>query len=276
MVLDFSKVFGVSLRYPFERNAYLLFFAVNIVFAIGGWFLTGYFIGDMTDLETIPALEQMIPFVAYVLPLVIASWLATLFLMPAYFENAAHFYRGKRKAISEGFALSKKRFVSMFALFLILGLIQLACLGGFLLTLLSIPLLSSPEGLAILSAAAIWVIAGSVAGAVVIFTTFLSPVFCALEKAKPLEAIRKSWGAVLKNKANTLLFFVIFIVMFFGITIIGSMPESVYYILAGQPSSLSVTSFLFMLLRAAVSTYTSLFAYASLVSYYTGIKKTKD
>lgn len=273
MRVNFSKIFGLSFRYPFQRDVYLLLFAVNMVFAIAGWFLNGYFIGDVTNLENLAFLDNFIPFLAYAIPLTIAGWLVMIFLVPAYFDNATHFHQGKRKALAESFAVSKKRFLPVLAVFIILGLVVLACLGGLILSAASV--FSSPIDFTLLMIGGLWSIIGIIVGIVFVFMTFLSLVFCVVEKARPLESIKKSWKTAGKNKVNTLLFLIILIALYIAVAIIGTIPESVFNVVSGTPQVLSVTSFSFMLVRTVFNTYLALFAYSSLVSYYFSIKKAK-
>lgn len=274
MRVNFSKLFGLSFRYPFHRDVYLLLFAVNMVFAIAGWFLTGYFIGDVTVFEDVTVMVNFIPFLTYAIPLTIAGWLVTIFLIPAYFDNVTHFHKGKRKALAESFAVSKKRFLPALAVFVILGLVVLACLGGLILSAASV--LYSPADFTLLMIGGLWSIIGIIVGVVFFFMTFLSPVFCVVEKARPLESIKKSWKTAGKNKVSTLLFLIILTALYIAVAIIGTIPESVFNVVSGTPQALSVAGFSFMLVRTVFNTYLALFAYSSLVSYYFSIKKAKD
>jgi hypothetical protein len=273
MSVDFIKVFRASLRYPLRKDAYLIFFVIQIILGIAGWLVSGYLGGDIVGPDGTLMMENMLPFMVYLLPLAIAGWVVMVFLLPAYMDNSAHFCKGKRKAILESFEVSRKRFLPTLAVFVILGLILLACFGGFILLVASVPIIFSPTGMMLTAVGTVWTIAGLIIGIIVAFTTFLSPVFCVLEKQKPLDSIKKSWKLVKKNKASTLIFFVIFFAVYLGIAIAGALPEIIFAFFYDTPAALSPAGFSLMVVRTAVNAYLMLFVLASLVSYYFGIKK---
>lgn len=273
MGVDFNKVFRVSLKYPLKMDVYLTFFVIQIIFGIISWFLMGYVGGEIFGPDGSPVMENIVPFVTYLLPIAVAGWIVMVFLLPAYLDNSAHFTKGKRKPILESFEISKKRFLPTLAVFVIIGLVLLACFGGLILLVASVPIASSPEGLTLIAIGGIWFIIGLVASIIVIFTTFLSPVFCVLEKQKPLESIKKSWKLVVKNKANTLVFFIIFFMAYMAIAIAGSLPEIVFTLFYGQPATLSLESFSLMAMRTIVNAYLVIFMLSSTVSYYLSISK---
>jgi len=273
MTVDLGKVFRTSLTYPFKKDVYLVLFVIQLIFGVASWLLTGYLGGEIIGPDGLPVMENIIPFLLYFLPLSIAGWFVAILLFPAYLDNSAHFYKGKSRPIIGSLEISRKRFLPMLAVFVVLGLIMLACFGGIILLMLSAMNMTSSEGLILAMIGGLWLIAGAVIGAIVIFTTFLSPVFCVLEKQKPLESIKKSWNLVVKNKWNTFLFFVIFVVVYVAIAVIGSTPEIAFESLYGLPVPLSVESFLLMIIRIAVNSYLLLFTVSSMVSYYLGTHK---
>lgn len=278
MGVDFNKIFGASVRYPMKKDIFILFFAVQLVFAVAGWFVSAYLGADVVTAEGMFMPENMVPFLSYAVPLAILSWLAVTYLMPAYIDNAANFHRKKNKSIADSFDVSRKRFLSLLGLDAIFGLILLACFGGIILTVFATAIMESPEGMAMVAAGGLWVIAGIAAITVVGFMCCLSPVFCVLEKAKPLESMRKSWKLVGRNKATTLFFMVLFIVTYVTITLVGALPEMAYYMATGTEQAIGITadSFVFMLVRTLVGTYLVLFSVAAVTAYYLSVKKGGD
>lgn len=274
MGIDFGKIFGTSLRYPIRKDIYLVLFAIQIIFGIVGWLLTGYVGGGIIGPDGAPIMENIAPFLIYYLPLTFVAWIIMAFLLPAYLDNSAHFTKGKRKPILESLEASKKRFLPTLAVFVIIGLVLLACFGGLiLLAASSVSITSSPEGLTLIAIGGIWFIIGTIIGIIFSFMAFLSPVFCALEKQKPLDSIRKSWKLVSKNKANTLIFLIILIVAYVAIAILGSLPEVAFLTLYGEPAALSPQSFLFMAIRTIANVYLVLLVISSVVVYYLGMSK---
>lgn len=275
MGIDFGKIFGVSLRYPLKKDIYLVLFAIQIILGIVGWLLTGYVGGEIIGPDGAPIMENIAPFLVYYLPLTILAWIVMVFLLPAYLENSAHFAGGKRKPILESLEISRKRFVPTLGVFVIIGLVLLACFGGLILLVASIPIATSPEGLTLIAAGGIWFIIGTIIGIVFSFMVFLSPVLCVLEKHKPLDSVRKSWKLVGKNKTNTLIFFIIAIVAYLAIAILGSLPEIAFLTFYGEPAALSLESFVFMIIRTLVNAYLVLLVISLAVAYYLGISKRK-
>jgi disulfide bond formation protein DsbB len=273
MSVDFSRIFRSSVRYPLGLRAYSLFFGVQLIFAIAGWLMTGYLGGEIWRADGTLALENAMTYVTYFMPLAIAGWVVMAFLTPAYIDNSAHFLKGKRKPVSDSFDVSRRRFLPMLGLMVVLGLVFLACFGGIFLLAASASLMPLSEGLALAVAGAVWLLAGSIAAVIIFFMALLSPFIVALEKDKPVAAIKKSWKLVGKNKANTLIFLVIFLVAYVAIAVVGSIPEIAYVTLYSQPAALSAESFLLMLIRTVVNAYLVLFMLSSAACYYLVIKK---
>ncbi|UCC91381.1 MAG: hypothetical protein JSV39_03650 [Candidatus Aenigmatarchaeota archaeon] len=270
MALDLGKVFGFALRYPLRKDVFFVLFAVTLIFSLLSWFLTGYLIGDVSALGGAGLAEiigGVVSSAIYLGPVIIAGWLVGIFLTAAYFDNSAKFFKGKRKPILGSFEIAKERFLPLLVTLIILGLVLLACFGGFLFIL--IPTLIAPQtGLIFLVAGVIWILAGLVIGAVVAFMTFLSPVFCVLDKTGPVDSIKKSWNLIGKNKLNTFLFFIIFFVIFIAVSLAGSIPEIVFAFFAGEIPLLSIESFSFLVFRMIFTVYLNMFAYSSYVNYY--------
>jgi len=273
MNVDFTRIFGAAFSYPLKRDAYLVFFTVQLVFAIISWFVVGYLGLDLVGPDDTFLTQNAVIYASYMVPIMLAGIVANTFLLPALIENSANFSKGKRKKIAEGFAASKKRFVDMIGLSAIMGIVMLACFGGLLMIMFSEPDIFTPEGFVVTAVGGLWFIAGGIVAAVFGFMAFLSPVFCAMDKAGPLESIRKSWRLIAKNKADTLFFLIIFFAAYLAVAVVGSFPESLYTLLYGYAPALSMESFAFMVVRSAVNSYIALFAISSAVSYYLNIKK---
>jgi hypothetical protein len=266
--IAFNKIFGKALAYPFSRKDVLLvFFLVNLIFSFLGWYITNTMF-NLSDFSL--TTEKFIEFIFYVLPINIIGWIFWIFLMPMYLENSIHFYKGKRKPLFESFEASKKRFLPVLGIFIIFGLLILACFGGFLLVIYAV---ISGSDLTLIGLAGLWFIIGSVIGVVLMFFFFLSPVVCVFEKARSLESFKKSFQLVSKNKLSTSLFFIIIILMFFAISIIGSIPELIYGFFVGLPTPLSISDLSFMIIRTFVTSYLGLFFYASFAFYYLNLKR---
>lgn len=277
MAVDFGRIFSASFKYPLRKDAYLVIFAVQLIFAMLSWLITGLFAGELFTSEGLPVPGNLIQVLIYVVPVWIAGFIATTFLMPMYMENASFFFKAKRKRLLETLETSKKRFIPLLVLTVVFGLIALACFGGLLLVMAGTSLSeTSPSNLALVAAGGLWFLVGLVVGAIVIFMTSMSGFFCVLEKTKPIESLKKSWNLVGKNKLNTFIFFVLLIIIYVAIAIIGALPESVFIILAGQPQTLSVPGFAFMVIRTIVYAYLFLFLVSAGTSYYLSIKKSKD
>jgi hypothetical protein len=272
MSIDFGKIFSAALRYPLRKDVYFTLFIVQLAVGIVGWLVSYYFVGDLVTAEGLPIVEKFAPFMLYMLPVAIAGWLIWLFLLPMYFENSMHFYKGKRRALFESLELSQKRFLPLLGLLIITGLIVVACFGGLALLMYSVV---AGVDATLLIVGGIWFLAGSLAGIAFMFMFFIAPAFCVFEKAGPLDALKKAWGLTNKNKANTLVFLIFFVVISMVVSIAGALPEGVYVLLWGQPAELSVPNFAFIIMRVIVNSYLVLFACASLAFYYLGIKKTR-
>lgn len=272
MAVDFGKVFGFALRYPLKGDVYFLLFVFTLITGLLGWFVTGYFMGDITGMEASVAdvLGKFIVSVTYLVPVMIISWLIGILLMSMYFHNSMWFYNGKRKPILESFDIAKERFLPLLLMIIVIMLILVTCFGGALL-LIVFSLITQQTLMLIVGV--IWFMIGAVIGVFVSFMVILAPVFCVLEKTGPVESIRKSWDLVMKNKLNTFLFLIIYFVIFIIIWLVGSIPETVYSLLAGQSPLLSFESLFFFVFRTFFTVYLSLFAHSSFVNYYLSIKK---
>lgn len=275
MGVDFNKIFSNSVRYPLRKDAFLLAFAVQLVFAVAGWFVTGYFGADIIASETIiPA--NIMPFMFYIVPITVIGWIVNIYLIPAYMDNASHYHKAKKKGITESLDVSRKRFMPFLGLSLIYALIIAACFGGMVLTTMALPAIETAEGLAMIAAGGVWLLIGIVVFAVAAFFTYLSPAFCVLDSSSPLDSLKKSWNTVARNKMNTLLFCALFIIIYIAISLGGSLPEVVYYIFTAQQTGLTLDGFAFMLVRTLVTTYLALLSVASLVSFYHNLKKSGE
>jgi hypothetical protein len=108
---------------------------------------------------------------------------------------------------------------------------------------------------------------------------FLAPVICVLDETGPYDSIKKSFEIIGKNKLNTLVFLIIFAVIFLILSIVGALPETVSSLLTGIQAetyqAFSIENISFFVFRAIFSAYSMLFAYSSLVNYYLSIRKRK-
>ncbi|MFH1237220.1 MAG: hypothetical protein V1648_02335 [Candidatus Aenigmatarchaeota archaeon] len=276
MGVDFNKIFSNSVRYPLRKDVFLLAFAVQLVFAVAGWFVIGYFGADIIASEGTIIPANIMPFMVYIVPITVLGWLVNIYLISAYMDNASHYHKAKKKGITESLDVSRKRFMPFLGLSLIYALIIAACFGGLVLTTMSLPVMATAEGLAMVAAGGVWLLIGIVVFCVAAFFTYLSPAFCVLENAGPLESLKKSWKTVTKNKMNVLLFDVLFAIIYIAISLGGSLPESLYYIFTAQLTGLTMDGFAFMLVRTLVTTYLALFSVASLVSFYHSLKKSGE
>ena len=276
MGVDFNKIFSNSVRYPLRKDVFLLAFAVQIVFAVAVWFVTAYFGADIIASEGTIIPANILPFLMYILPVTVIGWVVNIYLIPAYIDNASHYHKVKKKGITESLDVSRKRFIPMLFLSLIYLFIVAACLGGLVLTTMALPAMETAEGLAMIAAGGVWLLAGSVVFVVVGFFTCLSVTFCVLNNSSPLDSLKKSWKTVSRNKMNMLLFDLLFILIYMVISLGGSLPEIVYYIFTTQLTGLTLDGFAFMLVRTLVTTYLALFSVASLVSFYHSLKKSSD
>ncbi len=273
MAVDFGKVFGFALKYSLRKDVFFMLLAVQLIFSLPTWFMTGYLVGDISGIEGIEAFGKFISSMLYLAPIIIVGWIIGIFLMGVYFDNSAKFYRGKRKPVLDSLKAGKERFLPLLATLVILGLIFMACFGGIFLFLFIFPFLESQAGILLLIISGIWFLVGSIIAVVVFFMTFLAPVFCVLEKERPLNSIKKSWNLIGKNKLNTFLFLIIFFVIYMVILMVGSIPETIFILMTGEPSLLSVQSLSFLVFRTFFTVYSILFAYSSDVNYYLSIKK---
>ncbi|MEE9323008.1 MAG: hypothetical protein V3U72_00535 [Candidatus Aenigmarchaeota archaeon] len=274
MAVDFGKVFGPALKYPLRKDVYFLLFAFTLIFGLPIWFLTGYFLGDIGVVEGIVVAEIIGTFTSYMIylaPVTIISWLIGIFLMAMYFDNSMWFYNGKGRSILESFEIAKGRFFSLMLTSIVIILIFAACFGGAFLFIIFSFLAQQTNILLVIGV--IWFFIGSIIGAIVMFTIFLAPIFCVLEKTGPMDSIKKSWNLIMKNKLNTFIFLIIYFVIFIVIWMASSIPETVFIFVAGQYSVLSFQSLSFFILRTFFTAYLTLFAYSSYVNYYITIKK---
>ncbi|MEM5871707.1 MAG: hypothetical protein QW051_02425 [Candidatus Aenigmatarchaeota archaeon] len=275
MKLTFKEIFTRSLKYPLRLDVFVVIFFVNLIFGILGWFITIRVVGS----EFIPqylvetlTLETLSKYLILLVPLQIIFFVIMIFLIPMYFENIYHFYKGKRKALHESFETSKKRFLDLFILSIIFGFIILVCFGGLFLTMYS--LLFSKD-IVILGFAVIWFIIGSIIAIILGFMMFTSPIICVLEKSKPIESLKKSWSLISKNKLKTFGFWVILILIYFSISLITSIPDVVYlhlsenYLITASP----YYDFIFSIIRIFVNSYLTIFFYSSIVFFYLSLRK---
>ena len=112
MAVDFGKIFGSALRYPFRKDVYFLLFAFSLIFGLSAWFITGYLIGDIggVGVNATEVAGKLISSIIYLVPVTIVGWLVGIFLMTMYFDNSMWFYKGKRKQILESLYIAKERF----------------------------------------------------------------------------------------------------------------------------------------------------------------------
>lgn len=272
MGVDFNKIFRLSLKYPVKKDAYLLLLAVQLIFGAVTWFFSGYF--GISGLEgSTPQLQEAITFMIYFLPLAVVGGLIMVFLWPAFIDNSSQFFGGKKKTILGSIDVSKKRFLPTLGVLAILGAVMLACFGGVILILLAQTAESSASTLALVALGGLWFVAGSIIGFIVLFMAFLSPFICVLEKNGPVESIKKSWKLVNKNKASTLIFGIIFSVIYIGIAIAGSFPEIAFGAFLGTPAALSAESFGLFIIRTVINAYLTLFMLSAVTGFYHSIKK---
>lgn len=273
MGVDFGKVFGFALRYPLRKDVFFLLFTVNLIFGLLSWFVTGYLVGDAIGLEGAAALNQLLSSLIYLAPITIVSIIVTIFLIPLYFHNSMEFYKGKGKPIFESLGVAKERFFPLLLTLIIMMLILLACFGSVIVFSILFMFLGIQAGIAFLAIGVIWFLAGSVIGIIVFFMIFLAPVICVLEKAGPMDSIKKSWNIIMENKLNTFLFLIIFFFIYMLVILIGSSPGTIFAILAGQPQTLSLQSLAFFIFSMFFNVFASIFAYSVDVNYYLSIKK---
>ncbi len=274
MGVNFGRIFGRAFRYPFRRDVFFLLFAVQVIFGVSTWFVVGYFTEGMGGLE---AFGRIVSFIAYLIPLIILNWVVMIFLMGAYFENSAFFYRGKEKGIFESLRIAKERFFPLLLTLVIIILVLLACFGGPLFLVILLPSLAMQTGsslpVAILVGGLIWLLTGAVIGAVVFFMTFLAPVSCVIDRLGPLESIRKSWALIRRNKLNTFLFLLIFFVIYTAISMIGSVPDIIPLLMGSELPMLSLQSFSLTIFRTFFNVYLFLFTYSSNVNFYLAVRR---
>ena len=284
MAVDFGKIFDCALRYPLKLETYLLLFIVQLVFSLINWFLLGYsFAGITTETASSIILGKFLASLIYLVPLMIINILVMIFLSCVYFENSLHFYKGKRKPLPKSFVIAKKRFLPLLATVVVMALIFALCFGGIVLILFSLSSSIqgsvSAAGTALLVIGGIWLLVGSIAGLVIAFFMFLAPVICVLDETGPYDSIKKSFEIIGKNKLNTLVFLIIFAVIFLILSIVGALPETVSSLLTGIQAetyqAFSIENISFFVFRAIFSAYSMLFAYSSLVNYYLSIRKRK-
>jgi hypothetical protein len=183
------------------------------------------------------------------------------------------FYKGKRKPIFDSLGVAKERFFPFLLTLIIMMLILLACFGSIILFSIIFVFLGIQAGLAFLIIGVIWFLVGSVVGIIVFFMIFLAPVICVLEKARPVDSIKKSWNLIMDNKLNTFLFLIIFFFIYLLVILIGSVPGTISSLLMGQPQTLSVQGLAFFIFSIFFNVYAAIFAYSVDVNYYLSIKK---
>lgn len=271
MAAEFGKIFSRALKYPLRKDVFFLLLMVQLIFGVLIWFISGYFMGDLSSLESTAALGRGLTGILYAAPVVIASWIVTIFLMIAYMDNSMKFYKGRRDPLMKSFALARQRFIPFIGTIILLALIFMGCFGIGMIILLIPAFLQAAETLW-LAIAVVWILVGSVIGIVIFFMTFLSPVICVIDRKGPIESIKRSWKLIAGNKVNTFIFLVIYMAIFISVFLVASLPETIYIILTGATGNLSLGSLAFLIYRTFFTVYLMLFAYSSDVNYYLSIK----
>lgn len=270
MNVDLGKVFGKSLRYPLEKRIFSLAFFIVFFFSLVLWVIAADPSGIILDSSMSAA--SLVTYLLMAVPVMIIQALSMIFLLALYAHSASDFFRGKTKPI-EGYAdAAKKRFFPLLLTSVLLGLIMIACFGGVTLSTFFLFSSSSAQALMLLLA---WIVVGMIVGTVILFMLFLSPVISVLDRKGPMEAVRSSWQLVGRNKLDTLIYLVVFIIIYILIGLLGSVPEIILAILSVQQTGLTPAGLMVTVLNSLFAAYLFLFTASSQVNYYSSLKEKK-
>ncbi len=226
--MDFGKIFSVALKYPLDAKAFVLLFAVNVVFSLSSIQFLAVDFSDTAVLENITT-----PFFA----IIAASVLATTLLMGLYTDNAEKYFRGKRETLAKSVIVANRKFPRLLATLILMG------------ASIILPLLLALSGAA-------GAFAGIALSIIVVFLVFLAPYSVVLTKNGVIGSFRDSYRVVVKNKLNWL----IFLAIYFAINMAVS--------LASITLALAEASAITILAENAISTYVTLFGYSAFTNFY--------
>lgn len=258
-------MFGRALRYPFNSKIFLLIFIVNLATALPSWFYI-----TSLGLESINTVGGLMNFFFLMIPIWVVNFLIFVFLIGLYYHNASKFFsRGKHAGLEKSFDRAKERYIpllgTMVLLMVIFGL-GFFIFGGF--------------GIFMASTSMVYVLGvfpGIIAVIVLTFYLFLAPPITVIEKAGPLESLKRSFSLLKKNKLNTFAFFVILAILAYIISLIGMAPMWIYQISTRNMLLTTSTWMLpFIIVQLFFGTYVSLLSYSSQVNYYSLLKGGKE
>ncbi len=264
-MIDFGKIFRTAFRYPLRKDVFLLLLGVQLAFVL----LFSYANEQVNVLVTWTKTMPLALLLSILLLLVVYS-LVVLFLMAMYFDNAARFYKGKRKHILESIGVAKKRFIPLMLVNVVVWLVIIACVfvGVVPLTLvISLGMLQN----AIFAIILFFI--GIVVGTITIFSMSLAPASCVIDSLGVFDSIKRSWKIVMeKNKLNTLVFF---LVVFLVVLVVGGIPTKVLELIFMDAPVFSVQGIASLFIGQIINVYLLLFLYSSIVNYYLGVRKIK-
>ncbi|UCG95547.1 MAG: hypothetical protein JSV92_00665 [archaeon] len=263
--MDFGKIFGKALRYPFRLEFYLIFFIFNLAVTIPVMFIFPYSVS--ADISVAQLREMLI----FMIPLWLISFLVGIFLAAFFLDSANRYFpRSGYGKIKDSFNTAKKRYLPLLGtkilFFIVLGLVMIVFGGAFLLPLLCLPF----HPLMLIPA----LILGATAVIIAAFLLFLSPVACVLDKLGPVDSLKRSFNLVRVNKINTFGFLVILLILAILISLIGSLPSIIYSLVTRNlVYGLTVENFLFTIIQLLFGSYVGMISISSQANFYQSLKK---
>ena len=181
-----------------------------------------------------------------------------------FYDASKYFPRMKYNKIGKSFEYAKKRYIPLLETQILLFVVSVSfffIFGGFtLFAFFDVFPMSYVIG----------IIPGIIALLLISFFLFLSPIVCVVEKKSPMDSLKGSMKVIKKNKANTFIVLLLIFVISLSISVIGSLPSSIYSFYTTGITTISIVLTAFELL---FGTYAGLFSYSAQVNYYLSIKK---
>ncbi|MFH0832413.1 MAG: hypothetical protein V1900_01675 [Candidatus Aenigmatarchaeota archaeon] len=248
--MDFGRIFRNALKYPLDLKTFLPLFIVSLLLTIPSVTLMqieyAYMFSGFTGTGFLTTLI-----------LLIISFLLSTLLVGLYVDNASYF--PKRHPLKKSFAVAKKRFLPLLVNTMILSVIIFLPITVSTAVFISASSYAPSLVIAMLMLAAIVTL-------VLTFFTFLSQAFVVLGKAKPVDAIKKSYKTVKRCKLNAFAF----LFFSFAVVMVLSLISSALPIFAGAYDYTGISYYIFEII---ISTYSTLFIYAAIVGFYKSVKR---
>jgi hypothetical protein len=260
--MDFDKIFNKAFRYPLNLNLFLILFIFSLFASLP---TTVYNYSYIPEAFSISQLKELL---MLFIPIWIISFFVGNFLAAFFFDSASRYFpKMKHGKLKDSFKTAKKRYISLLGtqilFFIILAFIFLFLSGLFIVFLFVNPTIFL-----------FGILIGALAAVITAFFLFFCSIACVLDKLNPVDSLKRSFNLVKVNKLNTLVFWIILIIIAIIIGFIGALPSLIYsFSMGSNLQSLNSKFLFFVIIQFIFGTYLGLFIYSAQVNYYRSLKK---